>query len=44
MKKVIQKLSYFSVTAMLLMASFISITPSCWALHYQPEVPKSLRR
>ncbi len=43
MKKIINKLCCFSVTSMLFIASFVA-TPACFAWHYQPEVPKSLRK
>ncbi|TYO95320.1 cyclic lactone autoinducer peptide [Desulfallas thermosapovorans] len=43
MKKIINKLCYFSVTAMLFITTIIA-TPTCIAWHYQPEVPKALRK
>lgn len=43
MKKLINGLCSLAVTAMLAVSAII-VTPTCWALHYQPEVPESLRK
>jgi len=43
MRKYINLLSYFLVVGMIYVAKK-GIIPDCWFAHYQPEVPKSLRR
>jgi len=42
-KKITNKLFNAAVTMMLVAATFI-VTPTCFAFHYQPEVPESLRK
>lgn len=43
MKKIINKLCYFSVSALLALP-LLSFSPCCIFYHYQPEVPKALRK
>ncbi len=43
MKKVMYRFSGLMVAAFLAIGT-IGATPACWFLHYQPEVPESLRR
>lgn len=43
MKKIINKVSYLLVAGMIAMAN-VGVLPNCFFGHYQPEVPKSLRR
>ncbi|MTI83864.1 MAG: cyclic lactone autoinducer peptide [Firmicutes bacterium] len=43
MKRITNKLFNAAVTVMLAAAVFI-VTPTCFGFHYQPEVPKSLRK
>lgn len=43
MKKFVTRLIVFATTTLLLLAN-VAAASACWSLHYQPEVPQSLRR
>ncbi len=43
MKRFTNSLFSAAVSVMLAAAAFV-VTPTCWAWHYQPEVPESLRK
>lgn len=43
MKKIMYKFSGLMIAALVAIGT-IGATPTCWFLHYQPEVPETLRK